>query len=84
MKEVLLNFLSTAFATFGETKFIEVMQQLHDKNAIEYEAAIRGLHVGVLALQPLVDKSKTPIDDAVLKALGDAIVASAEANNVTL
>lgn len=79
-KELLLSTLTGALETVGETKLLEVLQQLHDKNPEQYAAAIAGGKALVSALQPLVLKSGTKIDDAILAALSEAIAASEAAN----
>jgi hypothetical protein len=84
MKEFLLNFFTGALESAGEAKLVQVLQELHDTKPELYNAAVKGGHAFVLALQPLVDKSKTPIDDAVLKAIGEAITTSATSNGVEL
>lgn len=81
-----LNFLvelfSKTIADAGESKLKEVLQNLHDQNEAEYKAAIYGGHALVKRLRPLVEKSKTSIDDAVLGAIDDAINESAKANGI--
>ncbi len=84
MKEVLLALLSTSLQTVGEAKLLGVLQDLADNDKVQYEAAVRAGHSFVLAVKPLVDKTKTPIDDAILDALGDAIQSSASQNGITL
>lgn len=82
--DFLLNALSGTLTTLGESKLEEVLQQLHDKNRLEYEAAIKGGNALVIALLPCVVKTGTKIDDAIVNALADAIKISALANNVIL
>ncbi len=82
--EFLINTLSGALTTIGESKLEQVLQQLHDKNPAEYEAAIRGGHALVVALLPLTQKTGTKIDDAFINALEDALNVSAAANGITL
>lgn len=84
MKQVLLALLASTLETVGEAKLLTVLQELHDKNPALWETAVRGGHSLVTAVQPLVDKTKTPIDDAILKALGEALTSSANANGITL
>lgn len=81
--EILLNLAGTALATVGESKLVPVLQDLHDSNPTDYDAAIRGLHAGVKHLLPLTAKSPTKIDDMILGALDTAVNESAEANGVT-
>ncbi len=82
--DFLLNMLAGTLASVGETKLVEVLQQLHDKDAVQYEAAIRGGHSLVLALLPVVVKTGTKIDDAIVNALDEAIKTSATANGIEL
>lgn len=82
MKELLLNLLTGALESVGESKLKEVLSELHTKNPELYKAAIEGGRALVLALKPLVGSSKTKIDDAILSAIGDAIEASAAETGV--
>jgi len=82
--DFLINSLSSTLETLGETKLEQVLQQLHDKDKVKYEAAIKGGHALVIALLPIVAKTGTKIDDAIVNALDEAIKVSAEANSVTL
>lgn len=88
MKELLFKLFSGAIENVGESKLEEVLQKLHDNDETEgktkYVAALRGGYALVQALQPLVDSSKTQIDDVVLSAIGDAIRDSALANGIEL
>ncbi len=84
IKDFLLNSLSGALETLGESKLEEVLQSLYDKDKVQYEAAVRGGHALVLALQPVVAKTGTKIDDAIVNALADAIKDSAAANDIVL
>lgn len=79
-KEILLNTLSATLEVVGETKLVEVLQKLHDADEFQYWEAIKGGRVIVASLSPLIAKSKTPIDDALINSLNDAIEASAAAN----
>lgn len=80
IKETLLNMFSGALETVGEAKFVDLLQKVHDNNPLEYEAAISGGRILVKALKPLVTKTKTSLDDAILNALDQAIETSAEKN----
>ncbi len=82
--EFLLGTLTGALQSIGESKLVDVLQQLHDKDAERYKAAILGGKALVVALAPLVDGTGTKIDDALLNALGDAIETSASNNGITL
>lgn len=80
MKQFFLNLVAGAFADAGESKLEEVLQKLHDTNPGQYKVAILAGRELVKALQPLVDKTPNGIDDAFLKALGEAVEDSAKAN----
>lgn len=82
--DFLLNTLSGTLTTVGESKLIEVLQQLHAKDVIQYEAAIRGGHSLVLALLPIVVKTGNKIDDAIVNSLDEAIKVSAKLNDIIL
>ncbi len=82
--ELLLSMFTGALENVGETKLEKLLQDLHDKNALEYEIAIKGGHLLVNALLPIVTKTGTKIDDAIIKALAEAIQVSAEANGIEL
>lgn len=82
--EIMLGLFSGALETVGESKLIEVLQTLHDKDEAKYQAALFGGHALVKALVPVVDKTGTKIDDAIVNALGDAIEQSALLNGLVL
>lgn len=81
--DFLLNLFSAALETAGESKLMDLLQDLHDSNPADYVGAITGGHALVKHLVPLVAKSKNKIDDAIVTALDEAITASAAANGVT-
>lgn len=82
--DFLINSLSGALETVGEAKLVSILQSLHDKNPGQYKAAIYGGKALVDALLPLTTDSRTKIDDAIIKALDEAITKSAEDNKVDL
>lgn len=84
MKEALLALFAGALESFGESKLIEALQLLHDKDTAKYELTIRGAYAFVTGIAPLTDASKNKIDDAVVNSIKDAISQSAAANGVTL
>ena len=84
MKEFLLNLLASSLETVGETKLVEVLQKLHDKNPAQYKVAILGGLQLVLALSPVVLTTGTKIDDAIIKSLKEAIETSAANNNTDI
>lgn len=82
--EFLLNALTGALESVGESKLIDLLQDLHDSNQADYRATIAGGHALTLRLLPLVKRSKSKIDDAILTALDQAIKISAESNGIDL
>lgn len=80
--DFLLNLFSAALETAGESKLMDLLQELHDSNPADYQGAVTGGHALVKHLLPLVSKSKNKIDDAIVNALNDAIDQSAAANGV--
>lgn len=84
MKEILAAMMAATFEQYGELKLIEALQLLYGKDPIKYEVAVRGGHAFCTALKPLTDKSKTPIDDAILNSIKEALETSAAANGITL
>lgn len=87
-QETILEWLSGALSTLGESKLIEVLQQLHDKDTTagktHYKSVILGGWSFVTGIGTLVSSTKSKIDDAILASLKDAIQQSALANGVTL
>lgn len=82
--DLLVNSLSASIEALGESKIIEALQSLHDKNKEQYIVAIKGGYALCNALSPIVIASKTKIDDAIVQSIKEAIEASAETNKVTL
>lgn len=82
--DFLFNAFSGALETVGESKLIEILQQLHDSNPDDYKAAIFGGHALTKHLVPIVTKSSTKIDDAILGAIQEAVKQSAANNGVVL
>lgn len=84
MKEFFLNLLSTTLETVGESSLITILQKLHDTDLPKYKAAIFAGEALVDALLPYVTNSKTKIDDAFIKSLGEAVHQSALNNSIQL
>lgn len=84
LKEILLSTLTATLETVGESKFIDVLQELHDKNPDQYKAVVIAGHGMVTTLLPFVTKTGTKIDDAILNALGEAIKTSADMNGLKI
>lgn len=79
-----LNFILVLFAgalAQSGTQFLgKALQDLHDSNKADWEAAISGGRALVNHLKDPVQRSKTPIDDVFLNALDGAIEKSASDN----
>ena len=84
MREFLLNLLSNTLENIGESSLLTILQKLHDTDLPKYKAAIFAGEALVDALLPLVTNSKTKIDDAFIKSLGEAIKQSALDNSIEL
>ena len=86
--EILLGTLTGALATIGESKLMEVLQELHDKDETpekeQYKSVILGGASFCSGISALVKKSKTGIDDAILQSIKDAVTMSAAANGIEL
>lgn len=79
--DFLVNSFSGALQTVGESKLEDILQDLHDSNLADYEAAIAGGTALIAHIEPFVVKSKTKIDDAIVAALKDAIAKSSATNS---
>lgn len=84
MKETLFKMFAGMLEQVGESKLEEVLQQLHDSDETRYNQAVVGGWALVSALEPLVEKTKTSIDDMLVNGIKDAISASAKTNDVEL
>jgi len=82
-KEVLLSALSETLELVGQTKLVETLQLLHDKDEVQYWNAIDGGRGLVNALAPILAKTKNNIDDAIIQGLAEAIELSASSNAIT-
>jgi uncharacterized protein (UPF0210 family) len=84
----LLELLADTLATIGESKLVEVLQDLHEKDTTDdksdYKSVLFGGLSFVTGISKLTDKTKTKIDDALVNAIKEAIEASAAANDVEL
>lgn len=84
MKEFFISLLLGTIEQLEETALIAILQNLHDKNLEQYKAAIYGGTALVGSLLPLVQKTKTNLDDIILRGLQDAINQSAANNGINL
>jgi len=84
----LLELLAGSLAELGESKLVEVLQELHDKDESEGKSDYRSILLGglsfVTGISKLTTKTKTKIDDALVAAIKDAIETSAAANDIEL
>lgn len=83
LKELLLQTLLPTLEVIGESKLVEALAALKANDPVAYKAAVEGGTVFCEAILPIVKKSKTPIDDAILTSLIDAL-AQSEANDLNL
>lgn len=87
-KNFLLEVLAGTLAEIGESKLVEVLQELHDKDKTEEKSDYKSVLLGglsfVVGISKLTTKTKTKIDDALVSAIKDAIETSALANNIEL
>lgn len=81
---VILNILAGAFKEAGTEAVVSVLQKLHDSDLPNYKKALLGGKLLADTLEPVVDKSKTKIDDALVEGISNAIQTSAERNGVDL
>ena len=88
MANFLLELLAGSLAEVGESKLVEVLQELHDKDKTEdksdYKSVILGGLSFVTGISKLTSKTKSKLDDALVSAIKDAIEASAKANDIDL
>ena len=82
--DFLINALADGVETVGESKLVDLLQELHDNNPTQYKAAIEGGKALVSVLQPIVSGTKTKIDDAIINALSEALNQSAIKNAASL
>lgn len=84
----ILELLSGTLAELGESKLIEVLQELHDKDKTEDKSDYKSVLLGGLSfatgISKLTSKTKTKIDDALVNAIKEAIETSAKANDIEL
>lgn len=81
---LILNILAGAFKEAGTEAVVSVLQKLHDSDPKNYKVALLGGYLLSTALEPVVDKSKTKIDDTLVEGIGQAVQTSAERNGVDL
>jgi hypothetical protein len=84
----LLELLSGTLSTLGESKLVDVLQELYDNDKTEgktdYKSAVFGGQSFVTGISKLTTKTKTQIDDAIVTAISEAIQASAKQNAIAL
>lgn len=84
----LLELLSGALASIGESKLVEVLQLLHDNDKTpdksKYHSVILGGYSFCVGISSLTDSTKSKIDDAIVGSIKEAIETSAKTNGVTL
>lgn len=60
------------------------LQKLHDSDPQRYKQALLIAKAFVNIMEPVVDKTKTRLDDHAIQAVEDAVTDSAEKNSVDL
>jgi hypothetical protein len=68
----LLELIAGTLEEAGESKLVEVLVQLKKDQPADYEAASAGAKALVIHVLPLVQKTKTKIDDIFISGLGEA------------
>ena len=88
MANALVEFFASALGAAGESKLIEVLQELHDTdttvNKDQYKSVILGGYSFAVGIKKLTDKTKTKIDDALRLAVQEAVETSAATNGISL
>lgn len=82
--ELILGTVTGALTTVGKSKFGEVLDQLHKDDPTGHKAALAAGKLFVEKLQPLVQKTATNIDDAVLNAIDEAVTENAKKHGIEL
>lgn len=84
----LLELLAGTLTEVGESKLVEVLQQLHDKDTTEdksdYISVLQGGLSFTTGISKLTNKTKTKLDDALVNAIKEAIETSAKNNDIDL
>lgn len=84
MKEILLALLATSLETIGESKLIELLNKEFAKDPERTTLVVKGAYPLAVLFVDAAGDSKTPIDDAIAKALKEAIEGFAGANGIEL
>lgn len=84
MGNFLVELLAGTLAEVGESKLVDVLQELHDKDQAAYKSVIFGGMSFVTGISKLTDKTKTKIDDAIVNAIREAIETSAANNGIVI
>lgn len=80
----ILELLAGTLAEIGESKLVEVLQTLHDKDVVKYKSVIFGGMSFVTGISELTNKTKSKIDDAIISGIKEAIIISANHNDIKL
>lgn len=81
----LIKWLLPLIESTGETALISLLQNLHDTNLKSYTQLITGAYPLIdIQLEDYAKKSKTTIDDDIVRRLKSALEQSALINNITL
>lgn len=79
-----VDYLISALATVGEQPLVDVLQVIHDKNLKLYRVIIYDVDYALSEGQIAATKTKTTIDDDLVKAAQGILNASATKNGITL
>lgn len=81
---IIVNMFIKSFQEGGTMAVVSVLQNLYSTDKKMYKIALLGGKLFATALDPVIDKTKTKIDDAFVDGINEAIKTSAENNNIDL
>ena len=82
--DLIAGLVLSSLVAAGKPKAIELLQELHTKNAHDYKAVIFALNAGAEHLKEVTDKTATTLDDSALAAIQDILASSASQNGITI
>ena len=83
--EILVTAISGSITIVGTQKLTELFDQLHKNDTDAHKTVVLALYPILKGqLEPLTDKSKTKIDDAITDAFVNAVEATAEKFGIEL
>lgn len=82
-----LNFIvqlfAGAIAEAGQAKLEEVLEDLANSNPADFDATVRAGHAFIEHIKPLVEKSKTNVDDVFVNAIEQSVNNAAANHGIT-